>query len=116
MFKRPEKAKAGGERREFVYRAIVERHFGKHTGLPPSAKACPGDLPGRKPAAKRVVVKARRNNSATARARQPASIREKAHGSFVRAGPESQAGAGNRAGSDSGKQGNEFAIRNPACG
>jgi hypothetical protein len=46
MFKRPEKAKAGGERREFVYRAIVERHFGKHTGLPPSAKACPGDHAG----------------------------------------------------------------------
>jgi len=29
------------QRREFVYRAIVERHIGKHTGLPPSAKACP---------------------------------------------------------------------------
>jgi hypothetical protein len=42
-FKRPEKTKAGGKGRESVYRAIVERHFGKHTGLPPSAKACPGD-------------------------------------------------------------------------
>src|SRR5258708_20948803 len=77
MFMRPEKAKAGGERREFVYPAIVERHFGKHTGLPPSAKACPGDLPSWKPAAKRVQAEARRNNSATAPARQPASIREK---------------------------------------
>ena len=38
-FKRPEKAQAGGEGREFVYRAIVERHFGKHTGLRHSAKA-----------------------------------------------------------------------------
>jgi hypothetical protein len=27
--------------REFDYRAIVERHFGKHTGLRHSAKACP---------------------------------------------------------------------------
>ena len=27
--------------RELDYRAIVERHFGKHTGLPHSAKACP---------------------------------------------------------------------------
>jgi hypothetical protein len=26
---------------EFVNRTIVERHFGKHTGLPRSAKACP---------------------------------------------------------------------------
>ena len=39
---RLEKAKGGGEGRELVYRAIVERHFGKHTGLPHSAKACPG--------------------------------------------------------------------------
>src|ERR1700726_2329448 len=30
-------------------------------------------------------------------------------------GPEKQAGARNRAGSDSGKPGNEFEIRNPAC-
>jgi hypothetical protein len=42
-FKRLEKAQAGGEGRELVYRAIVERHFGKHTGLLPYAKACPGD-------------------------------------------------------------------------
>jgi len=26
--------------RELDYRAIVERHFGKHTGLQHSAKAC----------------------------------------------------------------------------
>src|SRR3981189_1457825 len=52
MFERPEKAKAGGEGREFVYRAIVERHFGKHTGLPPFAKACPKDVPVGSPAAR----------------------------------------------------------------
>jgi hypothetical protein len=44
-FKRPEKA-SGGAGRKFVYRAIVERHFGKHTGLPHSAKACPKDHAG----------------------------------------------------------------------
>jgi hypothetical protein len=44
-FQRPEKASDGGDGREFVYRTIVERHFGKHTGLPPSAKACPCDAP-----------------------------------------------------------------------
>jgi branched-chain amino acid aminotransferase len=36
-----EKAKGGGEGRECIYRTIVERHFGKHTGLPHAAKACP---------------------------------------------------------------------------
>jgi hypothetical protein len=55
MFQAARENQTGGKRREFVYRAIVERHFGKHTGLPPSAKACPGDLPSWKPAAKRVV-------------------------------------------------------------
>jgi hypothetical protein len=39
--KQPEKASNGGLGREFDYRAIVERHFDKHTGLPHSAKACP---------------------------------------------------------------------------
>jgi hypothetical protein len=29
--------------REYDYRAIVERHFDKHTGLRHSAKACPSD-------------------------------------------------------------------------
>src|SRR4030081_2106358 len=48
--RRPEKARGGGEGREFVYRAIVERHFGKHTGLPPFAKACPKDWPSGGPA------------------------------------------------------------------
>jgi hypothetical protein len=40
--RQPEKASNGGLGREFDYRAIVERHFGKHTGLRHSAKACPG--------------------------------------------------------------------------
>jgi hypothetical protein len=40
-FKRPEKASDGRLGCEFDYRAIVERHFGKHTGLRHSAKACP---------------------------------------------------------------------------
>jgi len=102
MFKRPEKVKAGGEGRELIYRAIVERHFGKHTGLLPSAKACPGGLPSWKPAAKRVQAKARRNQQRHGAGATVASIREKAHGSFVRTGPESHAGAGNRAGSVSG--------------
>jgi len=38
--KRPEKASDGGLGRKLDYRAIVERHFGKHTGLRRSAKAC----------------------------------------------------------------------------
>jgi hypothetical protein len=38
---RPERANDGGLGREFDDRAIVERHFGKHTGLQHSAKACP---------------------------------------------------------------------------
>jgi len=29
------------EARELIYRAIVERHIGKHTGLRHGAKACP---------------------------------------------------------------------------
>src|SRR6202049_2450350 len=48
------------------FHAIVERHFGKHTGLPPSAKACPGDHAGMETACKR-VVKARRNQRREAR-------------------------------------------------
>jgi hypothetical protein len=31
----------GGDSRELNYRAIVERHVGKHTGLRHSTKACP---------------------------------------------------------------------------
>src|SRR5665811_960850 len=93
-FKRPEKAKGGGGRK-FVYRAIVERHFGKHTGLPHSTKACPKNMLAGRPAARRVAVGPGLSNSAAAQARA-ASIREKAHGSFVRAGPEREAGAGNR--------------------
>jgi hypothetical protein len=38
--KRPAKASDGGVDRKLDYRAIVERHFGKHTGLQHSAKAC----------------------------------------------------------------------------
>jgi hypothetical protein len=34
------KASNGGYGRELDYRAIVERHIGKHTGLRHSAKAC----------------------------------------------------------------------------
>jgi hypothetical protein len=34
-------AKQGGNRRDLIYRAIVERHVGKHTGLPHFAKARP---------------------------------------------------------------------------
>src|SRR6266404_7238576 len=56
--KRPEKASDGGLGREFDYREIVERHFGKHTGLRHSAKACPKGTYWRwKPAAERAVVK-----------------------------------------------------------
>src|ERR1019366_5276042 len=109
--KRPEKAKGGGDGREFVYRAIVERHFGKHTGLPHSAKACPRTMLAGRPAAGLAGRGPGVLNSATARGARTASIRERAYGSFVRAGPERQAGARNRAASDGGKQGNEFAIR-----
>jgi hypothetical protein len=38
--KRLEKAKAGGESRELICRAIAARQIAKHTGLPHSAKAC----------------------------------------------------------------------------
>jgi hypothetical protein len=41
---RPERASDGGKGRELIYRAIVERHFGKHTGLRHAAKACPEGL------------------------------------------------------------------------
>jgi hypothetical protein len=46
----------GGDGREFDDRTFVERHFGKHTGLPPSAKACPKGHVIRKPAARLVQV------------------------------------------------------------
>src|ERR1700680_134993 len=55
MFQAARKARDGGNGREFVYRAIVERHLGKHTGLPPSAKACPKGMRQCKPAARRVT-------------------------------------------------------------
>jgi hypothetical protein len=42
--RRPEKASDGGLGRELDYRAIVERHFGKHTGLRHSAKAFVEDV------------------------------------------------------------------------
>src|ERR1700720_282930 len=52
---------AGGERRpeghrafEWVDPTIVERHFGKHTGLPRLTKACPNDVPGGRLAARQV--------------------------------------------------------------
>src|SRR5579859_400591 len=41
FYRWPERVEAGGKRRELIYRAIVERHVGKHTGLPHFAKACP---------------------------------------------------------------------------
>jgi len=41
------------------YRAIVERHFGKHTGLRHSAKACPQPTWRRWRPAARLVVKSR---------------------------------------------------------
>jgi len=41
FYRRPERGEAGGKRCELIYRPIVERHVGKHTGLPHSAKACP---------------------------------------------------------------------------
>ena len=68
-------------------REIVERHIGKHTGLRHSAKACPVGPAG---------------DGSRLRDRQP--------------GREGQAGARKRAGSDSGKQQNEFEVRHPACG
>src|ERR1700675_506214 len=84
-FKRPEKAKAGGGGREF---ATVRLSSGisanildfrlpqKHVlrAMPawkPAAKPAGGGEPGV-------------TNSATARGARPASIRERAHGSFVR--------------------------------
>ena len=59
------------------------------------------------------------NNAAAAQAgADQRQSGENVHGSFDRAGPQRQADAGHRAGSDSGKQGqgNEFEIRNPARG
>src|SRR6266700_435011 len=53
------KAPAGGDGRELSTVEIVERHFGKHTGLPPSTKACPRTCDNGKPAAKLVQAKAR---------------------------------------------------------
>jgi len=38
------KASDGGNGRELDYRAIVERHLRKHTGLRHSTKACPVDV------------------------------------------------------------------------
>jgi len=38
------KASDGGNGRELDYRAIVERHLRKHTGLRLSTKACPVDV------------------------------------------------------------------------
>src|SRR6516165_6776425 len=48
VFKWPGRAKAGGVSRDLIYRAIVERHIGNHTGLPHSAKACPRGQPAGK--------------------------------------------------------------------
>src|SRR5215213_1830585 len=45
-FKGSEEAGSAGWGREFVHRAIVERHLRKHTGLPPSTKACPEGCAG----------------------------------------------------------------------
>jgi hypothetical protein len=54
------KASNGGNGREFDYRAIVEWHFGKHTGLRHSAKACPHRHDGDgKPAARLVQARSR---------------------------------------------------------
>src|SRR2546429_6948717 len=83
------KAPAGGDGRELSTVEIVERHFGKHTGLPPSTKACPRTCDNGKPAAKLVEAKCRPINQRQGltmprRGREAASIREKAHGSFVR--------------------------------
>src|SRR5260370_29384086 len=84
-------ARVGGEKPGMVAKAailstveIVERHFGKHTGLRHSAKACPWDLRQCKPAARLVVVEAQAYPTAPRRGRVFASIREKAHGGFVR--------------------------------
>src|SRR3954463_16573961 len=82
-FRRLEKAKAGGQGRELSYRAIVERHFGKHTGLPHSAKACPKDDANTE-AGRRAGGGAKRNQQRHGARREAASIREKAYGSFVR--------------------------------
>src|ERR1700744_1144590 len=46
-FRRATKPRVGGRGREFFDRAIVERHVGNHTGLPPSTKACPDRCAGR---------------------------------------------------------------------
>jgi hypothetical protein len=72
--------------RDFIYRTIVERHIGKHTGLRYPAKACPNG-----PA---VVVTGRRRrpwpeaqkNQEPHRGREcapTAPIREESHGCFA---------------------------------
>ncbi|XIA66653.1 hypothetical protein ACFIOY_12290 [Bradyrhizobium sp. TZ2] len=79
--RQPGKASDGGNGRKLDYRAIVERHFGKHTGLRHSAKACPEDLLAMETGCEAGVGEV-----------QPIKRRQ---------------GARNRAGSDSGKQGQE---------
>ncbi|MGL3213291.1 hypothetical protein [Bradyrhizobium sp. BR 1433] len=66
------------------YRAIVERHFGKHTGLQHSAKACLNGMLAMEAAGAAGGGEVRASRSLMA--------------------PGKQAGAGYRAGSDSGKQ------------
>ena len=79
--------KLAGMQTDRINRAIVERHFGQHTGLPPSAKACPGQRAGRQPrprGARGRVGRPALTNRATARGARTASIREKADGNLVR--------------------------------
>src|ERR1700694_3771682 len=112
-FERPEKAKDGGERREF---ATVRLSSGISAnildfGLPQKhvLRTC---RRGARPQGR--LLKDRHHQQRRGAGATTASIPERAHGSFVRypeigpAGPQRQAGARNRAGSDSGKQGNEF--------
>jgi hypothetical protein len=70
--------------RKLDYRAIVERHFGKHTGLQHSAKACLNGM--------LAMETGRAAGGGEVRASRAGRLRGK------------QAGARHRAGSDSGKQ------------
>src|SRR5271168_4146989 len=70
--------------RELIYRTIVERHIGKHTGLRYPAKACPAGraavVSGREAA---VAKGPGEQNSASGAQACRSPIRERGHGCFV---------------------------------
>jgi hypothetical protein len=108
------KPRAGGKAREFVYRAMSSG-ISANILDSPSAKACPADMPGRKPACK-AGGGGQASQQSPRRGRDSRVNLEKAHGSLqfeqarrTKPAPETCAG------SHSGSQVNELEIRNPAC-